>query len=84
MFIPGISEGVGFEDGLDKCFTLCVTSKNEGTNLVQYVPRCRTVISRGRVNLFVRSTKLDARRHFGHGAFLRLKKNRMLFSFAVS
>lgn len=30
-----MKEGVGFEDGLDKCFTLCVTSKNEGTNLVQ-------------------------------------------------
>lgn len=35
LIVPDVNEGVGFEDGLDKCFTLCVTSKNEGTNLVR-------------------------------------------------
>lgn len=59
LFIPDINESAGFEDGLEKCIILCVTSKNEGTNLAQYVASCRTVISRGRVNLFVESTKLD-------------------------
>lgn len=43
----------------------------------------RTVISRGRVNVFVKSTKLAMRRHLGHGAFLSVE-NRMLFGFAVS
>lgn len=35
LIIPGINESVGFGDGLAKCFMLCVTSKNGGTNLVQ-------------------------------------------------
>lgn len=35
LMVPDRNEGVGFGDGLDKCFMLCVTSKNEGTNLVQ-------------------------------------------------
>lgn len=34
LFIADINEGVGYADGLDKCFTLCMTSKSEGTHLV--------------------------------------------------
>lgn len=53
-FVPDINEGVGFEDSLDKCISLCVTSKIEEMNLLQYVASCRRVISWGRVTLFVK------------------------------